>query len=326
MLVAARRQIYHLAFMKKRNRFVDCIQYIAFRLVAMVMHMFPIETNLRTARLLGLVWHRSHKIPILRGILGRGRGRALENLRHAFPEWNESRCDDVALKSMQHVVSLAVEVIFAPRLVSLTTWRRYMCFNDPSPIVRLLIDPRGSIMVIGHVGNWELLGYVSGGFGLNVRAVFRKLDNPLLNDYLVKARGRRGLKLFDKRGASKAVEDVVSTGGAVAFIADQDAGRKGVFVDFFGRKASTYKSIGLIAREYKAPIAVGYGIRTDPNRFQYELGVEEYIQPSQWEGAEDEVLWITQRFTAALERVIRRAPEQYLWVHRRWKTRPRGEE
>jgi len=96
-------------------------------------------------------------------------------------------------------------------------------------------------------------------------------------------------------------------------------------VDFFGRKASTYKSIGLLAMQKRVPIVVGYAVRTRPG-FHYRLEVERIIRPEEWESQPDPLYWITQTYSHALEAAIRRWPEQYLWVHRRWKHRPREEQ
>jgi KDO2-lipid IV(A) lauroyltransferase len=111
----------------------------------------------------------------------------------------------------------------------------------------------------------------------------------------------------------------------VSFIADQDAGRKGVFVDFFGRPASTYKSIALLAMQHEAPVVCVYARRLG-EQFAFELGAERIIRPEEWRDRDDPLTWITQEYTAAIERTVRRNPEQYLWVHRRWKHRPRGEQ
>ena len=111
----------------------------------------------------------------------------------------------------------------------------------------------------------------------------------------------------------------------VGFIADQDAGRTGAFVDFFGRKASTYKAIALLAMEHQVLIVVGYGRRIK-EQYGFELGVRRIIYPGEWRDRPDPMMWITREYTLALEEIIRQAPEQYLWVHRRWKHRPRGEE
>ncbi|HYV39089.1 MAG TPA: lysophospholipid acyltransferase family protein, partial [Gemmataceae bacterium] len=103
--------------------------------------------------------------------------------------------------------------------------------------------------------------------------------------------------------------------------ADQDAGQRGLFVDFFGRPASTHKAIALLALEYKVPLVV-IGTAKIGEPLRYAVYVEDVILPEHYDGKPDAVRQITQRFTAALERMVRRFPEQYFWVHRRWKHKP----
>ena len=158
--------------------------------------------------------------------------------------------------------------------------------------------------------------------GFSGYAIARPLDNPYLNEYLMGVRERQGLKILDKTGATARMDPILRSGQYVAFIADQDAGRRGVFVDFFGRPASTYKAPALMAMEYDLPVAVGYGRRLD-EQFRFEIGIERIIYPHEWADKEDPVAWITQEYTSALEAIVRSAPEQYLWIYRRWKTQPR---
>ena len=122
---------------------------------------------------------------------------------------------------------------------------------------------------------------------------------------------------------------LLQKGGNLGLLCDQDAGPKGMFVDFFGTPASTFKSIALLALEYDALVIVGYSIRLpdcsmeeDVGWSRFEVGCEALIDPRQLT-SNDPVREITQLYTAALERAIRRAPEQYFWVHRRWKSQPR---
>ncbi|HMB06627.1 MAG TPA: lysophospholipid acyltransferase family protein, partial [Isosphaeraceae bacterium] len=100
------------------------------------------------------------------------------------------------------------------------------------------------------------------------------------------------------------------------------AGQNGLYVEFFGRPASTHKAIALLAIEHKAPVVVGYARRIGPG-FRYEVGCPEIIEPSEWTGTADDVRLLTQRYTSALETIIRRDPDQYLWLHRRWKHQPK---
>jgi KDO2-lipid IV(A) lauroyltransferase len=107
----------------------------------------------------------------------------------------------------------------------------------------------------------------------------------------------------------------------LATLGDQDAGPKGLFVDFFGRPASTHKAVALLALEHHVPLVV-IGTPRVGEPMRYHITVEDVILPEEYEWQPDAVRAITQRFTDALERIIRRYPEQYLWLHRRWKNQP----
>jgi len=186
-------------------------------------------------------------------------------------------------------------------------------------------EGKGLLMVGGHYGNFEIIGYLLGLFGFDVYSIARPLDNRFINDYLYGVRRRVGQKIIDKKGASKLMDRIVSDGATVCFIADQDAGKKGLFVDFFGRKASTYKSIGLLALTYNIPIAVGYSRRIG-NRFFFEICAARIIFPEEWADKDDPLKWVTAEYTTALEDLIREDPSQYWWLHRRWKHRPKEEQ
>lgn len=302
--------------MSRRNRYIDWLTYCGIRLLGMVFQMFPIDANLKTARLMGLIWYRAMR---------RHRERAFEHLRLAFGNTlSQRQMERMALQSMQQMTMMAIETQFTPRLINEWTWPRHIRLKGLGPAVETLLSRRGAILVTGHYGNWELLGFALTALGFPLTAVMRPLDNPYLNSFVMDVRARRGLQLLYKKGASQSAGDILTSGGLLAFIADQNAGHKGMFVDFFGRKASTYKSIALLAMEYQAPIIVGYARRTS-GRFQYEVGCNRIIKPEEWAGRENESYWITQEYTRAIEEFVREAPEQYLWIHRRWKSRPKDE-
>jgi KDO2-lipid IV(A) lauroyltransferase len=254
------------------------------------------------------------------------RERAREHLRAAYGAALSVReMDRITLRSMQQMTMMAMEVLFTPRLVNEWTWSRYIRLKDLGPALDVLLTRRGAILVTGHYGSWELVGFTLAALGLPLTAVMRPLDNPWLNAYLLDTRAKRGLDLLFKKGAIGSADDILRSGGLLGFIADQNAGRKGAFVDFFGRKASTYKSIALLAIEHRVPILVGYARRLSDD-FEYEVGCNRVILPEEWSGRDDEVMWITQEYTRAIESFVREAPEQYLWIHRRWKSRPRDEQ
>ena len=180
-------------------------------------------------------------------------------------------------------------------------------------------------MLTGHYGNWEILGYVLATLGFDTTSVARPLDNPYVNDWLLGVRERQGQRIIAKKGATDEVTTCSSRKGTVGFIADQNAGSKGIFVDFFGRKASTYKSIGLLAMQYEVPVVDRLRPAGRRDRFRFTVGVQDIIYPEDWKEQDDPLRYITQRYTKAIEDFVRADPGQYLWVHRRWKTRPKGE-
>jgi KDO2-lipid IV(A) lauroyltransferase len=293
---------------KKRNDLLDRLAYVALRIVSVALHCFPVDVNMATARLIGdLIYFTSP----------RHRGRMLGNLRRSFPGLTEARYERLARQSMQSLIMLGVDVIFTTRLIRLETWSKYIELENFRDVVSLLTREKGLILLTGHYGNWEILGYVLATLGFDTTSVARPLDNPYVNEWLLGVRERQGQRIIDKKGATTEVTPLLARGGAAGFIADQNAGAKGLFVDFFGRKASTYKSIGLLAMEFEVPVVVGYARRLG-SRFRFRVGVQDIIYPADWKGQDDPLRYITQRYTTGIEDFVRADPGQYLWVHRRW--------
>ena len=195
---------------------------------------FSVETNLVTARLMGRIWWLLNR---------RHRERALNNLRPALGDrYSEAQLRDIARRSFEHFAQLyLVELFMTPRLVNRWSWSRYVELDNLGPSLRELLSKRGVIMLTGHFGSYELLGFTICRLGIPLVAIMRPLDNPLINRHLLAAREAGGLSLLYKKGAMASADGILRGGGALCFIADQDAGRKGLFVNFFGRPASTYK-------------------------------------------------------------------------------------
>ncbi len=300
----------------KRNKFIDLLQYLGLRTVSMLLHSFPVNSNLQTAKFLGNVMYAVDR---------KHRERALGNLRRSFPDMPEARRELMARRSMQQLFMLFIEVLFTTRLIHIDTWAQYCELNNFTEVLQLLLKRnQGLILLTGHYGNWEILGYVLATLGFSTTSIARPLDNTYVNEWMMGIREKKGQRIISKKGATDEVTQVLDAGGAVGFIADQNAGPKGIFVDFFGRKASTYKSIGLLAMQYKVPVVIGCARRLN-DRFQFVLEAQDIIYPEDWQNESDPLRYITQRYTKGIEDFVAKDPGQYLWVHRRWKTRPKGE-
>ncbi|MBT8484137.1 MAG: lysophospholipid acyltransferase family protein [Phycisphaerales bacterium] len=291
-------------------------QYLALRGVTSLMQCFDVEENLRTAGAVGSMFARFSP---------RHRRRAERNIALSFPEYSAEQVRRVAEGSMRYMFQLfMVDTIAAPRLITPASWPQYLRLDGIEPVLDRLIRQRRGIFLTGHCGNWELLGFALSALGYPISALARPLDNPLINRWLLAMREKRGLRVIPKFGAATVLPDLLSREGRVGFIADQNAGDQGSFVPFFGRLASSYKSIGLLAIRYETPIYVGHALR-EHGRMRYVVRCEDVIRPDDWVDQPDPLYYVTARFNRALEKTIRRAPEQYLWVHRRWKSRPRHE-
>jgi len=303
-----------MALMKQRFEPVAWLQYLAVRAAFAVMQIFPIDWNLGTARMFARLWPR---------LMPRHRERAVKHLAAAFGEdVGSKRVERWADQCLESVAMFGVEAICLPRLINAFTWSRYITFRDFDVGLERMLSEKGVIVVTGHYGPFELPAHALAALGFDVTAVMRPLDNMFLNRFLVRTRKTHGLTLLDKKGAAAKAEQELRDGKVLAFVGDQDAGRKGIFVDFFGKPASTYKSIGLLAMAVECPIVVGYARRL--NYFgRYEVGVQRVIHPHDWQTKDDPLRWITQEYTRAIEEFVREAPEQYLWIHRRWKSQPR---
>jgi len=301
---------------KPRNKFLDLLVYVALRTAVMFLRMLGLPTAYRLAGRLGDLLFRCSS---------RHRRRAIGHLRLSFPEWDEQRLARVARESMRSMCYMGLEVLLTPSLVRHDRWHRYISLSDYREVARLMIQRRaGLIALTGHFGNWEIAGYLSATIGFPGYAVARAIDNPYVNDYIVSVRERTGQRIIYKKGAAEQVQQVLGRGEMLSFVCDQDAGRKGLFVDFFARKASTFKSIALMAMQFQVPVALMCCRRIGAT-FRFEVWPQRIIEPAEWADRDDPLRWITQEYTRALEEAIRRYPEQYFWVHRRWKHRPKGE-
>ncbi|HYO08398.1 MAG TPA: lysophospholipid acyltransferase family protein [Tepidisphaeraceae bacterium] len=302
---------------KARNDLLDRLVYLALRVVSMAVHSWGPDVSLGLAKIVGSVMYAVDK---------KHRDRALGNLARSFPDMPEAKRRAMARRSVQALCMLGVEVLLTTRLIRPDTFARYVQLGGGfQETLRLLLRRnQGVIMLTGHYGNWEILGYVLATLGFPTVSVARPLDNPYVSEFVFGVREKTGQRIIAKKGATTEVVEVLDKHGAVGFIADQNAGSKGIFVDFFGRKASTYKSIALLAMQYEIPVVIGYARRIG-DRFKFECASQDIIYPKDWKDQPDPMRYITQRYTRAIEDFVRADPGQYLWVHRRWKTRPKGE-
>ena len=245
------------------------------------------------------------------------------NLRLAFPDWSEGQRRKVLVGVFRNFGRMLADFAHFPR------WNRgniekliiYDGFENYAQAQSL---GRGVLFLTAHFGNWELSSFSHGLYGYPCDFIIRTLDNPLMDQLINRYRCLSGGKAIEKGDFARGVLRAFSRGDAVGVLIDQNmlAG-EGVFVDFFGVPACTTTGPARAAKKAGVPIVLGLVI-WDAKLGKYRLRFE----PVEWinrSDPEEEILANTANFTHLIEANIRRYPDHWLWVHRRWKTRPPGE-
>jgi KDO2-lipid IV(A) lauroyltransferase len=184
---------------------------------------------------------------------------------------------------------------------------------------------RGIILFTGHVGAWELSSFALSLFGYPLSFLVRRIDNPKIETLVDAQRERLGNRTIDKRSAAREMLQIMQSGGTLGILVDLNTlDREGIFVDFFGVPASTTFMLAKLALRTDAAVLPVFA-PWDPKRRRFLLKIDEPLPVEQSGNDEDDVRRLTQLFTGVVEKYVRRYPDQWLWIHRRWKTRPPGE-
>jgi KDO2-lipid IV(A) lauroyltransferase len=186
---------------------------------------------------------------------------------------------------------------------------------------------RGVFLLMAHYGNWEAAGVLHGTLGIApLTGIVRKLDNPLLEKRALSFRTRSGNRMLYKNESTLKIVRAVKNNQCVVVMMDQNMARSGVFVDFFGKKAATARSIASLSLATGAAILPFFSHPNGDGGYKIKYGPEIAFAPTG--DKEKDILDLTRKCEAFLEAVIEKRPEPWMWTHRRWKTRPpeeRGE-
>jgi KDO2-lipid IV(A) lauroyltransferase len=245
---------------------------------------------------------------------------ALANIEQAFPDFAAADRRRVCRASFQHLGLMFTELCLALTESPERTLERITL--DGVNHLRQTMEAHGRALVLtAHLGNWELLTLGHQLAGVHASVVVRPLDAPWLDGVADRLRRQAGIELIDKRGALRSVLGALRRGRVVALLLDQNASRhEGVFVSFFGRPASTSKSLAVLAVRTQTPVVPIFIYRTDVE--QHRMVTHPPLSMGLTSDHGLAVAELTQRCTAAIEKAIGVAPDQWLWIHNRWRTRP----
>jgi len=246
---------------------------------------------------------------------------AAENLRQAFPHWDEPRRLRTARAVYAHFGQTLLDIL-------------WMAEQPRERLLGLIVEEgrenadgvraagRGVVYVTGHFGNWEFYGVAFGWLGEAVGVVARPLDNPALEARLTAFRTRSGNTVISKRRALPDILRLLRQGAGVAILVDQNVQEQdGIFVEFFGRPAATTTVAAALAVKTGCALLPVHCEVLPDGRYKFVYG-----RPLEWTttgNRQDDIARLTQALTTVIEGWVRERPEQWLWMHRRWKTQPR---
>lgn len=288
-------------------------EYLAFRTVGGILSAAPERWADRTGAALG--WLTARVAPVRWSLV-------MSQIGRAFPERDLAWRKEVARRSYAHLGAEAIAMVRMSsrgggQIVERTT------VHGIEVVEEAVARGQGVVVVTGHLGNWELGGAAMAARGLPVDVVVARQRNRLFDARLESSREALGMKVIPRGQAPRRVLESLRAGRVVGILGDQDARKAGIFVDFFGRPASTARGPAVLSLRAGARLVLGIAIREGGAEPRYAVYFEALDPPGTGDLDRD-VRSLTQSYTRRLETYIRRFPEQYFWLHRRWKTPPPG--
>jgi KDO2-lipid IV(A) lauroyltransferase len=286
----------------------DLLEFILFSFFGFVIRLTPLRLAQLTGRFLGSVGYL---------VARRRRTIAIDNLRHAFPDKTQEEINRIALGAFRSYTISISEFLWFPRLTP-ERLRKFVRVLDVDLDEKVYSRGRGIIFMSGHFGNWELIALAIAHFtGYPITIIVQNQRNRHVNRVINRYRCLWGNSVVSMESSVREVLKQLSQGKAVAMVADQSAAMEGLYVPYFGRPAATHQGPAIFSLRTGAPIIMGFLVRKENGK--YELIQEEVPTYDLTEYNEQNVVELTRRHVALLEKYVRQYPDQWLWMHRRWK-------
>lgn len=300
---------------KKRSKLQSKIELFAVRAILGSVGLFSLQTSMKFGKKVGT---------FLGSRFPRLQKTARRNLEIAMPDLSEAEKERIARGTFE---SLGRHLGFVSHFKKF----RHEDIRDLVELVgRENFDKahetgKGILFFTGHFGSWEVFNLLPPAFGYEMNILVRRIDNRLVEDYVDKMRTRFGSVTLDKTKSARTMFRLLENGKMLGILADLNAQeREGVFVDFFGVPASTTMSIAKLALKTEAIVLPAFAVWEEEKQ-KYVVYLEPPVEYQKTENHEEDIKKLTQDITKIVEKYVRKYPEQWLWIHKRWNTRPEGE-
>jgi KDO2-lipid IV(A) lauroyltransferase len=290
---------------------IQFLLYLALRAVVMVIEMFPYRMAPGLAR--PLAW-------AIRTIDRKHVRIAAKNLEKSRGICPPDEIPAFTARVYEHIARSFVEMVMIPGLAKRKQLLDHVRLVNFESFDRCLREGKGCIAVIGHLGNWELIGIATMLTGYPLHTLMRPITNPWIDRYLKRFRSQTGQQMIPRDRALGEMIRVLQRNKILIVQVDQDARQSGVYVNFFGRPASTHRAPATLSLKYNAPIVMANIFREGATN---RCILSDPIYPDAYRDRPDPVKALTQAYSDRFEEFVRQHPDQWFWVHDRWKTAER---
>jgi KDO2-lipid IV(A) lauroyltransferase len=290
------------------------LEYFAVRVAISLIQAVRIETCAAVTR--WLAWLACDVLHVRGAVVDR-------NLQIAFPNLSEQARRQIARQMWEHLLLMVCEIAQIQRKIHETNWRKFVDVENKRLWIRAVSGPGPKVCVTGHFGNFEVLGHVSNFWGFRTYTVARTLDNPYLDRLVQRFRQSMGQRILPKADSASQADEVLHTGGILALLGDQHAGRKGCRVEFLGQVASCHKALALFSLLHRAPLLVATCSRAG-RPLKFVMRMDGLLDAQALTTTATTVEAVTQWYNDVLAGRIRAEPQQYWWLHDRWREQRPG--
>ncbi len=287
------------------------IEYFFLICITYTLRLFPVKINLIFAKSLGKFLYNVNK---------KHRIRAYNNLKYAFPEKSKEELNQILKRVYINLCKVYFEFLSLSNINKKYIDAKIRIIGKENLDSALKLK-KGIIAVTAHIDNWELLGTVIKKMGYKVSVVYHSMRNPYSDRFINNIREKAGIRLIEMKYALRPSLKALKENHLLGLIADQDAGGKGVFVDFFNRPASTAKGPAFFALKTSAPMLLFTFIRKKND--EHELYISKPFSVKKTGDEQKDIYYNTKLWSDELEKWVKKYPEQWFWVHRRWHTKKR---
>lgn len=300
---------------KKRSKFQTKAEYFAVRALIGAVGIFPLRTSMKIGRTAGKIINS-----LLPKLKKTGR-RNLEVALHGLSDEEKKKILSGTFESLGRQLGFVSHFKnFTPEKI-----RELVEVVGKEHFDKARETGRGILFFTGHFGSWEIFNLLPPAFDQTMNILVRRIDNPLVENYIDGLRTQFGCKTLDKKKAARTMFRVLENGELLGILADLNVQeREGVFVDFFGLPASTTTSIAKLALKTDAIVLPAFALWSEEKQ-KYVVQLEPPVKYENTGNVKEDIRLLTQKITGVVEKYVRAFPEQWLWIHKRWNTRPRGE-